>query len=86
MKSSFHDLRAPIDVFGRFLSSRNKRELLILSAWAATSGPDEATETDLLASLRRAQHEMSVVFITHRSSDLRFADRVLRLDAGSVAS
>ncbi len=53
-------------------------DLLLLDE--ATSGLDEATETRLLSGLRRARPDMTVVFITHRSNNLRLADRVLRLE------
>lgn len=58
-------------------------DLLLLDE--ATAGLDEATETRLLANLRRDFPAMSVVYITHRSTNLRFADRVLRLQDGSLA-
>ncbi|WP_313514283.1 ABC transporter ATP-binding protein [Pseudomonas sp.] len=55
-------------------------DLLLLDE--ATSGLDEATETRLLSRLRAESPAMSVVYITHRSSNLRFADRTLRLRDG----
>lgn len=59
-------------------------DLLLLDE--ATSGLDEATETQLLSSIRRARPGMSVVFITHRSGSLRFADRVVHIAAGGVVT
>lgn len=58
-------------------------DLLLLDE--ATSGLDEATETRLLSDLRQAHPELSVVYISHRASTLRFADRVLRLENGTLA-
>lgn len=57
-------------------------DLLLLDE--ATSGLDEATETRLLSNLRRERPGMSVVFITHRSGSLCFADRVLHIAGGVV--
>jgi ABC-type bacteriocin/lantibiotic exporter with double-glycine peptidase domain len=58
-------------------------DLLLLDE--ATAGLDEVTETRLLANLRRDFPAMSVVYITHRSTSLRFADRLLRLQDGTLA-
>lgn len=55
-------------------------DLLLLDE--ATSGLDEATETRLLSALRQRRAQMSVVYITHRSASLGFADRVIRLQDG----
>lgn len=55
-------------------------DLLLLDE--ATSGLDEATETRVLSSIRQARPDMSVVFITHRSGSLHFADRVLHMSSG----
>lgn len=57
-------------------------DLLLLDE--ATSGIDEISESRLLSGLRQARPEMSVVFITHRTGNLRFADRVLQLDGGKL--
>lgn len=57
-------------------------DLLLLDE--ATSGLDEATESRLLSQLRSECPTMSVVYITHRSSNLRFADRTLRLRDGAL--
>lgn len=57
-------------------------DLLLLDE--ATSGLDEATETRLLAQLRSECPAMSVVYITHRSGNLRFADRTLRVHNGTL--
>jgi len=53
-------------------------DLLLLDE--ATSGLDEATETRLLSGLRRERPDMTVIYITHRSNNLRFADQVVRLE------
>lgn len=57
-------------------------DLLLLDE--ATSGIDEASETRLLSNLRRERPGLSVVYITHRSGNLRFADQVLRLQDGAL--
>lgn len=57
-------------------------DLLLLDE--ATSGLDEETENRLLSRLRSECPAMSVVYITHRSSNLRFADRTLRLQNGTL--
>lgn len=50
----------------------------------ATSGLDEATESRVLAAMRHAYPDMSLVYITHRKANLRFADAVARLDNGKI--
>lgn len=56
-------------------------DLLLLDE--ATSGLDEATESRLLSSLK-AITDMTVVYITHRAGNLRFADRTLLLEHGAL--
>ena len=58
-------------------------DLLLLDE--ATSGLDEATEARVLSAVRRARPATTVVYITHRTANLRFADRVLRLHEGKLA-
>lgn len=58
-------------------------DLLLLDE--ATSGLDEATEAAVFDGLRRERPDLSVVFITHRPAQLRFADRVLRLEGGRLS-
>jgi|GEM_PF-1378461 len=57
-------------------------DLLLLDE--ATSGLDEATEKMLFTSLRRERPRMTVVYITHRTNNLEFADRVVRIHNGKV--
>lgn len=57
-------------------------DLLLLDE--ATSGLDEVTETHLFTNLRDKRPGMSVVYITHRSGCLRFADRVVKIDGGRL--
>lgn len=52
-------------------------DLLLLDE--ATSGLDEDTESRLLAALRIGRPKMTVLYITHRSSNLCFADSVIYL-------
>lgn len=57
-------------------------DLLLLDE--ATSGLDEPTEHRLLEQLRAARPQMTVVYITHRDANLRFADLVVRLEAARL--
>ncbi|WP_304641536.1 ATP-binding cassette domain-containing protein, partial [Pseudomonas sp.] len=57
-------------------------DLLLLDE--ATSGLDEPTEHRLLERLRAARPDMTVVYITHRDANLRFADRVVRVAGARV--
>lgn len=50
----------------------------------ATSGLDEATENAALSAIRSAYPTMTVVYITHRQANLRFADAVTRLENGKI--
>ncbi len=58
-------------------------DLLLLDE--ATSGLDEETETLLFSRLRQYYSTMSVVFITHRQSSLRFADQVALIADGRIS-
>jgi ABC-type multidrug transport system fused ATPase/permease subunit len=60
---------------------RNPR-ILILDE--ATSALDAATETALLASLKRASRGRTIVLITHRPAGIAIADQVLHLAQGQV--
>lgn len=83
---------APIGADGARLSGGERQRLALARALyrcpdlllldEATSGLDEATETRLLAAIRQQRPQMSVVYISHRSSNLCFADQVLRLQDG----
>ena len=57
-------------------------DLLLLDE--ATSGLDEETETRLLSTLRAANFAMTVVYITHRTGNLRFADHVVSVHEGQL--
>lgn len=57
-------------------------DLLLLDE--ATSGLDEIAEVRLLSTLRQRRPCLTVVYTSHRSSNLRFADRVLRLQDGRL--
>lgn len=85
---------APVGADGARLSGGERQRLALARALyrnpdlllldEATSGLDEASETRLLSSLRQHRPGLSVVYITHRSGNLRFADRVLRLQDGAL--
>jgi len=57
-------------------------DLLLLDE--ATSGLDETTENKLFTALRCERPAMTVVYITHRTNNLGFADRVVRIHDGKV--
>lgn len=57
-------------------------DLLLLDE--ATSGLDEATESQLLSNLRRERPAMSVVYTTHRTGNLHFADQIVLVEAGRL--
>jgi ABC-type multidrug transport system fused ATPase/permease subunit len=57
-------------------------DLLLLDE--ATSGLDEGREAAVLSAIKAARPAMSVLYITHRSSNLRFADSIARLEAGRI--
>jgi ABC-type multidrug transport system fused ATPase/permease subunit len=59
-------------------------DLLLLDE--ATSGLDEATEARLLAGLRAARPAISVVFVTHRPGNRRYADQIVELRNGRITA
>ena len=58
--------------------------LLILDE--ATNALDSALEAQILARLAAMREQFSILFVTHRSETLRFADRVLALRDGAVVA
>lgn len=60
-----------------------KPSLLILDE--ATNGLDEPTERDILNNIRSLPWHPTIVAITHRSSLMNIADRVVRLDGGKLS-
>ena len=50
----------------------------------STSAIDSATEDEIQKAIRRAQEGRTVLLITHRLSQIRWADRILVLDEGRL--
>jgi ATP-binding cassette subfamily B protein len=61
----------------------NPRVLVLDSA---TSAVDASKEDEIRAALARVMHDRTTVLIAHRAATLRLADRVLLLDAGTIAA
>ena len=49
-----------------------------------TAALDGDTQTRLMEALAGLEHEMSVVFITHRPELLRLADRIIGIEDGRI--
>jgi ATP-binding cassette subfamily B protein len=67
------------------LSRAFMRDARLLVLDEPTSALDAQAEYDLFERLRRLAHGRTAVYISHRFSTVRKADRVLLLDAGRVA-
>lgn len=52
----------------------------------STSAIDSATEDEIQKAIRRAQQNRTTLLITHRLSQIRWADHILVLDAGKVVA
>ena len=50
----------------------------------STSAIDSATEDDIQQAMRRAQEGRTTILITHRLSQIRWADRIIVLENGRV--
>ena len=59
-------------------------DLLILDE--ATSDLDQATEADLLATLRGLGRSLTTVIVSHRLAPIQAADRVVLLNDGRVTA
>lgn len=57
-------------------------QLIILDE--ATSALDDKNETYIHESIDRLHGQLTIVFITHRKTTLRFADQVLKLEGGRM--
>jgi ATP-binding cassette subfamily B protein len=62
----------------------NSPRILILDD--STSAIDSATEDEIQQALKRAQQGRTVLLITHRLSQIRWADHILVLDQGKLAA
>lgn len=67
-------------VLARALAKRPK--LLILDE--ATGAIDEAQELKIHQTLHRLKHEMTIIYITHRSEVAKLADQVICLEKGKI--
>jgi ATP-binding cassette subfamily B protein len=52
----------------------------------STSAIDSATEDQIQQAIRKAQEGRTVLLITHRLSQIRWADLILVLDAGRLVA
>ena len=52
----------------------------------ATNGLDEHTEKEILETLSALKGKTTMLFLTHRSQVLPFADQVVRLENGTINS
>jgi len=98
LERTIHDLPdgldTPVGVRGQTLSGGQKQRLAIARAILqqprllildeATAGLDGITEHALLRSLGRLTSQMTILLIAHRLSAIRWAERVLVLDAGRL--
>ncbi len=60
------------------------RQPRILILDDSTSAIDSATEDDIQKAMRRAQEGRTTILITHRLSQIRWADRIIVLEMGRV--
>jgi len=49
------------------------------------NGFDEQTEQSFLAVIQKLRHESTVIWVTHRPSHLKLADKILYMEGGEVA-
>jgi ATP-binding cassette subfamily B protein len=52
----------------------------------STSAIDSATEDDIQKAIQRAQQGRTTLLITHRLSQIRWADHILVLDGGKLVA
>ncbi|MCU0466754.1 MAG: ABC transporter ATP-binding protein, partial [Anaerolineae bacterium] len=52
----------------------------------STSAIDSATEDEIQKAIRRAQQGRTTLLITHRLSQIRWADHIIVLDRGQVTA
>ena len=59
-----------------------KPEILILDD--ATSSVDPETELNMLRTIKKELRDISIILVSHRESALRFCDRVIRIENGTL--
>jgi ATP-binding cassette subfamily B protein len=52
----------------------------------STSAIDSATEDDIQKAMRRAQEGRTTLLITHRLSQIRWADQIVLLERGRIVA
>ncbi|NQN92068.1 ABC transporter ATP-binding protein [Streptococcus suis] len=85
-------LDSPVEAFGKNFSGGQRQRLTIARAILqkapilvlddATSALDYLTESRLLAAIRRAFPEQTLIMVSQRTNSLRTADQILVLDQG----
>lgn len=58
------------------------RDVLVLDE--ATNALDASTEAEVVANISRAKSKMTIIWITHGTTPLRFADKLITVQAGGV--
>lgn len=58
------------------------RDVLVLDE--ATSALDADTEAEIIENIRLVKGDMTIIWITHGEAPLRFADKIIRVQAGTV--
>ncbi|MCK5659619.1 MAG: ATP-binding cassette domain-containing protein, partial [Alphaproteobacteria bacterium] len=87
-------LHAPVGENGRLLSGGQRQRIAIARAIIhkpqillldeATSALDPETEKILLKTLKRLARNMAVIFISHNTTVLDYADKVYKIKDGQV--
>ncbi len=62
----------------------NNPDILILDE--ATSSLDEDTEEEIMKSLVTRRKDNTIIIVTHRPKTLRYCDRIIKLEKGSIVS
>ncbi len=94
---SFNDgYQSEIGERGVMLSGGQRQRLALARAFLrqprililddSTSAIDSATEDEIQQAMRRAQEGRSTILITHRLSQIRWADRIIVLENGRIAA
>jgi len=59
-----------------------KRKILVLDE--ATSSLDEETESEIIKEINKLRNHITVIYIAHRASTLRYCDRIYRMKDGKI--